>query len=74
MSLCDMSLHDDDDVTTILRPLHDDDVCCHTCHLKVDVDKPLGLTLGESKASGGGLVVKSATGNAAKAGIQVCCF
>lgn len=38
--------------------------------IQVDVDKPLGLTLGESKSAGGGLVVKSANGNAAKAGIQ----
>ena len=37
----------------------------------MDVDKPLGLVLGESTAAGGGLVVKSANGNAAKAGIQV---
>ena len=34
--------------------------------LQVDIDKPLGLVLGESKAEGGGLVVKAAGGNAAK--------
>lgn len=38
--------------------------------IQVDVDKPLGLVFEESKASGGGLVVKSASGNAAKAGIK----
>ncbi|GAX82568.1 hypothetical protein CEUSTIGMA_g9994.t1 [Chlamydomonas eustigma] len=38
--------------------------------IQVDVDKPLGLTLGESSSPGGGLVVKSANGNAAKAGIK----
>ena len=37
------------------------------------MDKPLGLTLGESKSAGGGLVVKTASGNAAKAGIQASC-
>lgn len=39
--------------------------------VQVDVDKPLGLQLGESTASGGGLVVKSSAGNAKKAGIEV---
>lgn len=38
--------------------------------VQVDVDKPLGLTLEESKSSGGGLRVKSASGNAAKAGLK----
>ncbi|KAG1675863.1 hypothetical protein FOA52_001520 [Chlamydomonas sp. UWO 241] len=37
---------------------------------QVDVDKPLGLQLGDSINSNGGLVVKSAKGNAAKAGIK----
>ncbi|CAD7699847.1 unnamed protein product [Ostreobium quekettii] len=36
----------------------------------VDVDKPLGLRLAESRSANGGLVVKSASGNAAKAGIK----
>lgn len=36
----------------------------------MDVDKPLGLSLAQSKASGGGLQVKRASGNAAKAGIK----
>jgi len=38
--------------------------------IQVDVDKPLGLTLGEGKTPGSGLTVKSSSGNAAKAGIQ----
>eukprot|EP00197_Chlamydomonas_leiostraca_P013639 CAMPEP_0202860668 /NCGR_PEP_ID=MMETSP1391-20130828/2301_1 /ASSEMBLY_ACC=CAM_ASM_000867 /TAXON_ID=1034604 /ORGANISM="Chlamydomonas leiostraca, Strain SAG 11-49" /LENGTH=260 /DNA_ID=CAMNT_0049539887 /DNA_START=23 /DNA_END=805 /DNA_ORIENTATION=- len=38
--------------------------------ITVDVDKPLGLQLEQSNAPGGGLRVKSATGNAAKAGIK----
>jgi len=36
----------------------------------VDVDKPTGLSLAQSSAEGGGLVVKSAGGNAAAAGIK----
>lgn len=38
--------------------------------LQVDVDKPLGMKLAQSNAAGGGIVVKSASGNAAKAGIE----
>lgn len=38
--------------------------------IQVDIDKPLGLQLAESTAPGGGLVVKSASGNAAAAGIK----
>eukprot|EP00887_Chlorella_sp_A99_P000441 scaffold17.g441.t1 len=38
--------------------------------VQVDVDKPLGLVLDQSRSPKGGLVVKSASGNAAKAGIQ----
>lgn len=38
--------------------------------MQVDVDKPLGLTLGPSSAAGGGLSVKAVNGNAAKAGIK----
>ncbi|KAG2482278.1 hypothetical protein HYH03_018792 [Edaphochlamys debaryana] len=38
--------------------------------IQVDVDKPLGLKLDQSTATGGGLVVKAASGNAAKAGIK----
>ncbi|KAL4418902.1 hypothetical protein ABPG77_004055 [Micractinium sp. CCAP 211/92] len=38
--------------------------------IQVDVDKPLGLVLDQSRSPKGGLVVKQATGNAAKAGIQ----
>lgn len=34
------------------------------------MDKPLGLSLGQSKSKGGGLLVKNAGGNAAKAGIK----
>ncbi|MEW5299392.1 MAG: hypothetical protein WDW36_002412 [Sanguina aurantia] len=41
-----------------------------TAQAQVDVDKPLGITLGESKIPGGGLVVKTVRGNAAKAGIK----
>lgn len=37
---------------------------------QVDVDKPLGLQLGAAKGPNGGLVVKSASGNAAKAGLK----
>lgn len=37
----------------------------------VEIDKPLGLSLGESTAAGGGLVVKAVSGNAAKSGIKV---
>eukprot|EP01026_Neomeris_dumetosa_P021358 TRINITY_DN186_c0_g1_i2.p1 TRINITY_DN186_c0_g1~~TRINITY_DN186_c0_g1_i2.p1 ORF type:complete len:230 (+),score=25.67 TRINITY_DN186_c0_g1_i2:111-800(+) len=36
----------------------------------VDVDKPLGLTLGQGKTPEGGLVVKSVSGNSARAGIK----
>jgi len=36
---------------------------------QIEVDKPLNLNLAPSKAAGGGLVVKSVGGNAAKAGI-----
>eukprot|EP00884_Botryococcus_braunii_P018887 jgi/Botrbrau1/5682/Bobra.0071s0020.2 len=38
--------------------------------VQVEVDKPLGLQLGPSTSSGGGLVVKSSKGNSAKAGIK----
>mmetsp|Transcript_32874 Transcript_32874/g.72602 ORF Transcript_32874/g.72602 Transcript_32874/m.72602 type:complete len:238 (+) Transcript_32874:65-778(+) len=38
--------------------------------IQVDVDKPLGLSLAPSTAAGGGVLVKSASGNAAKAGIK----
>ncbi|EFJ50575.1 hypothetical protein VOLCADRAFT_120585 [Volvox carteri f. nagariensis] len=38
--------------------------------VQVEIDKPLGLQLEQSNAPGGGLVVKSARGNAAKAGIK----
>lgn len=34
------------------------------------MDKPLGLNLEQGKAAGGGVVVKSSSGNAAKAGIK----
>lgn len=34
------------------------------------MDKPLGLSLEQSKAAGGGARVKSVSGNAAKAGIK----
>lgn len=37
---------------------------------QVEVDKPLGLKLGQAKGSGGGVLVTGASGNAAKAGIQ----
>jgi hypothetical protein len=37
---------------------------------QVDVDKPLGLSLAQSNAEGGGILVKSVSGNAAKAGIK----
>ena len=37
---------------------------------QVDVDKPLGMKLAQSTAAGGGIVVKSASGNAKKAGIE----
>jgi rubredoxin len=36
----------------------------------IEVDKPLGIRLKESNAKGGGLVVESVSGNAAKAGIK----
>lgn len=38
--------------------------------IQIDVDKPLGITLAESKIPGGGLVVKSVRGNGAKAGLK----
>lgn len=38
--------------------------------IQVDVDKPLGLTLEQSKGKGGGVRVKNASGNAAKAGLK----
>jgi rubredoxin len=38
--------------------------------ITVDVDKPLGLVLDQSRSPKGGLKVKSASGNAAKAGIS----
>eukprot|EP00955_Chlamydomonas_euryale_P088874 364418-Chlamydomonas_euryale.AAC.15 len=41
------------------------------CLPQVDVDKPLGLQLAASNNENGGLVVKSAKGNAAAAGISV---
>lgn len=34
------------------------------------MDKPLGLSLSQSKSSGGGLTVRNASGNAAKAGLK----
>jgi rubredoxin len=37
---------------------------------QVDIEKPLGLTLDTAKGPNGGLTVKSASGNAAKAGIK----
>ncbi|KAL3134126.1 hypothetical protein ABBQ32_008546 [Trebouxia sp. C0010 RCD-2024] len=37
---------------------------------QIEVDKPLGLQLGAAKGPNGGLVVKSASGNAAKAGLK----
>ncbi len=39
-------------------------------HVQVDVDKPLGLSLAQSTAAGGGILVKNASGNAKKAGIE----
>jgi hypothetical protein len=42
---------------------------CLRCGLQVEVDKPLGIKLAPSKSKGGGLVVSSVSGNAAKAGI-----
>lgn len=36
----------------------------------VDIEKPLGLQLGAAKGPNGGLVVKNASGNAAKAGLK----
>lgn len=36
--------------------------------IQVDVEKPLGLILDQSRSPKGGLVVKSASGNAAKVG------
>ncbi|GLC54868.1 hypothetical protein PLESTB_000914500 [Pleodorina starrii] len=38
--------------------------------VQVEIDKPLGLQLEQSSAPGGGLIVKSSRGNAAKAGIK----
>jgi len=38
--------------------------------IQVDIDKPLGLKLGEASSPGGGLVVKAVSGNAAKSGIK----
>jgi len=38
--------------------------------VQVAIDKPLGLRLRQSKASGGGLEIASSTGNAAKAGLK----
>lgn len=38
--------------------------------VQVDIDKPTGLNLAQSDAKGGGLVVKSVSGNAAKSGIK----
>jgi len=37
---------------------------------QVDLDKPTGLSLAQSKSPGGGLTVKNASGNAAAAGIK----
>ncbi|KAL6779046.1 CPLD30 [Auxenochlorella protothecoides x Auxenochlorella symbiontica] len=39
--------------------------------VQVDISKPLGLTLEQGRTPQGGLRVKSASGNAAKAGVQV---
>jgi len=36
----------------------------------VEVDKPVGLRLRDSKGKGGGVVIESASGNAAKAGLK----
>ena len=41
------------------------------CWLQVEIEKPLGLKLGESKSPGGGLKVTGVSGNAAKSGIKV---
>merc|ERR550514_927887 len=38
--------------------------------IQVEIDKPTGLRLRQSRASGGGLEVAGSTGNAAKAGIK----
>jgi len=38
--------------------------------IQVEIDKPIGLKLRQSKASGGGLEVLCSTGNAAKVGIK----
>lgn len=38
--------------------------------ITVEIDKPTGLKLKESKAKGGGLVVEGVSGNAAKSGIK----
>ena len=40
------------------------------CWLQVEIEKPLGLKLGESKSPGGGLKVTGVSGNAAKSGIK----
>jgi hypothetical protein len=39
-------------------------------NIKVEIDKPTGLRLEQGTAAGGGLVVKSVSGNAAKSGIK----
>jgi len=39
--------------------------------IQVEIDKPLGLKLKQSKSPGGGLTVTGVTGNAAKSGIKV---
>ena len=39
--------------------------------LQIEIEKPLGLKLGESKSPGGGLKVTGVSGNAAKSGLKV---
>jgi len=39
--------------------------------LQIEIEKPLGLKLGDSKSPGGGLKVTGVSGNAVKSGIKV---
>ena len=39
--------------------------------LQIEIEKPLGLKLGDSKSPGGGLKVTGVSGNAAKSGLKV---
>lgn len=39
--------------------------------MQIEIDKPLGLKLGDSKSPGGGLKVTGVSGNATKSGIKV---